>query len=72
VTVTIDVRVVSVVSVTVSPSKAGEGRVTAQVVGAVPIHISVPPVAVDVAAPEPDFKVRTLPLRTVLIPSHAD
>ena len=41
-TVTIVVRVVSVLSLTISPSNAGLGRVIVHDVGAVPDHINVP------------------------------
>jgi hypothetical protein len=63
------VRVVSVLTLTISPSKAGFGRVMVHVVGAVPDHIRVPCccVARVVAAPEPEITLRAAPFLTRLM-----
>jgi hypothetical protein len=60
------VKVVSVPTVTISPSNAGLGRVIAQVVGAAPDHINVlfALVAVVTKAPAPETTVRADPFLT--------
>jgi len=69
--VTIVVRVVTVPRTRYCPSKAGDGVVTVQVVGAAPVHINTPwpGATVVVAAPEPEIRASAAPLRTVLMHS---
>jgi hypothetical protein len=63
--VTIVVRVVSVVMHCFVPLMGAVGSVTVHVVGAVEVQTSVPPIPVEVAAPEPEV-MAMLPPEIVL------